>query len=211
MHIPVDKAALPFVAISSALVLAASFFGFQRCALFFLILTLCVLAFFRDPERKIPVSPNVVVSPADGKVVEIVTNDRFDLAPEQPFTRISIFLSVFNVHINRAPFAGIVTGYAYHPGKFMMAFHPKASLANEQSHLLITGPDGTRIGLKQIAGWVARRIVTRTQVGESLTRGQRFGLIRFGSRVDIFLPPNAELNVKLGAKVTGAQTILARF
>ena len=208
---PFDKEALPYVITFTILVLMASFVGLQRTALVLLLIGLCIAAFFRDPQRAIPSSPNIIVSPADGKVVEIAEHEHFSLAPNQEFTRISIFLSVLNVHINRSPIAGKLTGYGYHPGKFMMAFHPKASLDNEQSHLLITADDGTLIGVKQIAGWIARRIVTRVKVGDTLARGQRFGLIRFGSRVDIFLPPSAQLRVKVGDTVTGARDILAQL
>ncbi len=176
------------------------------------LLVLAVMAFFRDPKRQLPLATPVILSPAEGKVLEIVPNEVFPMAPAGiNFTRISIFLSVFNVHINRAPVTGQLKQLTYHPGKFMMAFHPKASLDNEQSHLLFSTPEGTLVGVKQIAGWVARRVVTRIRPGDAVQAGQSIGLIRFGSRVDVFIPANAKICVKPGDKVTDTESILAHL
>ncbi|PIQ96366.1 MAG: phosphatidylserine decarboxylase family protein [Nitrospinae bacterium CG11_big_fil_rev_8_21_14_0_20_56_8] len=169
------------------------------------LLFLFVLNFFRDPERQIPVGPNVIVSPADGKVVEIVRET--DPLIGQPRTRVSIFLNVFNVHVNRVPVGGTITRIKYNPGKFLNAASHKASLDNEQNAVLIK--NGTiEILVKQIAGLIARRIVCWAREGDQYTLGQRFGLIRFGSRVDIFLPEDAQLSIGIGDKVRGGSSIL---
>jgi phosphatidylserine decarboxylase len=171
-------------------------------ALLFLGLAIFVAFFFRDPNRIVPLEAGVIVSPADGKVVGISSQ-------ADGTTRLSIFLSVFNVHINRAPIAGQVKAVQYKRGKFKVAFDDSASLENEQN--LITLADGSmEISFSQIAGILARRIVCWCKPGEQLERGQRIGLIKFGSRVDVFLPPNVSLAVKLGDKVRGASSILGR-
>lgn len=161
--------------------------------------------FFRDPERSIPTDVNVVVSPADGKIVEIVTEK--DPILGKTFKRISIFLSVFNVHINRSPIGGRVEKIQYNPGKFLAAFNHKASLDNEQNTLLINNGK-VQVLVKQIAGLIARRLVCWVRVDEELQLGQRFGLIRFGSRVDIFLPENTDIRVKLGDRVQGGNSVI---
>lgn len=172
----------------------------------FVALGLFVLYFFRDPERQIPSEPDAVVSPADGRVVEIVDEP----SGSRPGKRISIFLSVFNVHVNRAPVGGQVCRLDYHPGKFMGAWKEKASTANEQNVITIATPAG-EISCKQIAGWVARRILCWTQVGDEVRIGQRIGMIRFGSRVDLWLPADAEILVQRGQNVAGGATQIARW
>lgn len=190
-----------------ALITALLFaFGFRTPGYFVLVLTLFVLFFFRDPERTIPLGDNLVVSPADGKV--IVVKDVFE--PDylkQEVKQISIFLSVFNVHINRVPLSGTVETVRYNPGKFLVASMDKASLDNEQTAMVIsTGKD--RILVKQIAGLIARRIVCYAKEGDFVKTGERYGLIRFGSRVDIFLPKDIELMVKVGDRIKGARDII---
>ncbi|MGC1105640.1 MAG: phosphatidylserine decarboxylase family protein [Candidatus Acidiferrales bacterium] len=172
----------------------------------FIALGLFVLYFFRDPERQIPSEPGAVVSPADGRVVELV-DEPFD---NRPGKRISIFLSIFNVHVNRAPVAGRICRMDYHPGKFMGAWRDKASEANEQNVITIAAPAG-EITFKQIAGWVARRILCWTRIGDEVKIGQRIGMIRFGSRVDVWLPADAEILVRLGQHVAGGATQIARW
>ncbi|HEV2422216.1 MAG TPA: phosphatidylserine decarboxylase family protein [Candidatus Acidoferrales bacterium] len=172
----------------------------------FVALGLFVFYFFRDPERQIPSEPDAVVSPADGRVVEIVDEP----SGSRPGKRISIFLSVFNVHVNRAPVGGQVCRLDYHPGKFMGAWKEKASTANEQNVITIATPAG-EISCKQIAGWVARRILCWTQVGDEVRIGQRIGMIRFGSRVDLWLPADAEILVQRGQNVAGGATQIARW
>jgi phosphatidylserine decarboxylase len=171
-----------------------------------LVLTLFVLFFFRDPERTVPEGKDAVVSPADGKVIVIKDIYEPDYL-KQDVKQISIFLSVFNVHVNRAPVGGNVEVVKYNPGKFHVASVDKASLDNEQTAMVIT--NGTRkVLVKQIAGLIARRIVCYAKPGDAIKPGERYGLIRFGSRVDIFLPKNAEIKVKLGDRVTGAKDVI---
>lgn len=185
-------------------------------------LSLGVLAFFRDPERVVPQEEKAIVSPADGLVSLIsVVPPPPELAGEDaagnpglgtgPVTRISIFMSVFDVHINRSPVAGQVTRMAYIPGKFLNADLDKASEENERQHLMVTRVDGVQIGFTQIAGLVARRIVPFVKQGDIVAVGQRIGLIRFGSRVDVYLPAGTGPEVILGQKVIAGETILARI
>lgn len=172
----------------------------------FLALGLFVVYFFRDPQRQIPSASDAVVSPADGRVMEIV-DERLG---ERAGKRISIFLSIFDVHVNRAPVAGRVSRVDYHAGKFMGAWKEKASTANEQNAITIATPAG-EIRMKQIAGWVARRILCWTRIGDEVRIGQRIGMIRFGSRTDIWLPAEAEILVSRGQHVAGGATQIARW
>ena len=185
-----------------------------------LLLSLGVFAFFRDPERVIPQGEDLIVSPADGLVSLIaqVPPPRELQAPDasgapglgaEPVTRISIFMSVFDVHINRAPVGGTVKRVIYIPGKFMNADLDKASDDNERQHILIERPDGRPVGFTQIAGLVARRIVPFVKPGDIIAAGQRVGLIRFGSRVDVYLPAGTDAKVLLGQTVIAGETVLA--
>jgi phosphatidylserine decarboxylase len=169
------------------------------------ILFAFVTYFFRDPERDIPTDANVVVSPADGKIAEIVTEK--DPIMGKTFKRISIFLSVFNVHINRAPIGGRVEKIQDNHGKFLAAFNHKASHENKQKTLLINNGK-VQVLVKQIVGLIARRLVCWVRVNDELKTGQRYGLIRFGSRVDVFLPESADIRVKLGDRVQGGSSII---
>ena len=171
---------------------------------FWLLAAFC-LYFFRDPERHVPAG-NLVVSPADGKVVD-VRESEFD---GRRVWKISIFLSVFDVHVNRAPLAGTIRNVRYQPGRFLMAFRPEASVENEQNTVTIEG-DGLTVVFKQIAGTIARRIVFRKQLGDRVERGERVGLIKFGSRVDVFLPIETPPAVVVGDRVSGGSSILARL
>ena len=166
---------------------------------------LFVTWFFRDPERRIPNEPNVIVSPADGKITEIVTEN--EPINGKLCKRVTIFLSVFNVHVNRVPIGGTIEDIRYNPGKFLAAFNPKASMDNEQNLILINN-GRTHILVKQIAGLIARRIVCWPKKGDHYESGQRYGLIRFGSRVDILLPENTKLSVACGDKVSGGKSII---
>jgi phosphatidylserine decarboxylase len=180
-------------------------------------ITLWVAAFFRDPIRTTPKGDNLVVAPADGLVTmiasvppppELVGPDGL---PPEPCTRVSIFMSVFDVHINRAPIAGTVTKVVYIAGKFLNADLDKASEDNERNHFLIEGHDGTRIAFTQIAGLVARRIVPWSKAGDRVTAGQRVGLIRFGSRVDVYLPAGTSSQILLGQRAIAGETIIAKL
>jgi phosphatidylserine decarboxylase len=179
-----------------------------------------VLAFFRDPQRVTPQGDKFIVSPADGLVTliqkvppprELMLDDGSGAPglPNLPCTRVSIFMSVFDVHINRAPIGGTVRRVVYIPGKFLNADLDKASEENERQHILIERSDGAQIGFTQIAGLVARRIIPFVKPGDILACGQRVGLIRFGSRVDVYLPEGTEPRVLLGQKVIAGETVLA--
>ena len=176
-------------------------------------LTVWCYYFFRDPVRSVAQRPGLILSPADG-VVSLITKT---VPPadmqlgDKLLTRVSVFMNVFNCHVNRAPMAGSVVAICYHHGKFLNASLDKASEHNERNSITIESADKTRIGVTQIAGLVARRIVCFTNVGESLSVGERFGLIRFGSRLDIFLPEGVEPAVGLGQTAVAGETILARL
>lgn len=187
-----------------------------------LLLSAGVFAFFRDPERVVPQGDNLIVAPADGLVSLITVCEppaelRLDdgsgapSLPDGPVTRISIFMSVFDVHINRAPISGTVERLVYIPGKFMNADLDKASEENERQHFLIERQDGLKIGFTQIAGLVARRIVPFVKPGDIVASGQRVGLIRFGSRVDVYLPAGTSPKVLMGQKIVAGETILAEI
>ena len=171
------------------------------------VLTFFLLQFFRDPERRPEGGDDTIVSPADGTVLSIAD------APEAPAgarRRLSVFMSVFNCHVNRAPVTGRLGDYAYVQGRKEAAFSDKASAENEQNRITLVGASGS-ITFKQIAGALARRIVFYPRVGDELVRGQRIGLIRFGSRVDLFLPDGAETLVKAGDKLKAGRTAIARW
>ncbi|MFQ5716464.1 MAG: phosphatidylserine decarboxylase family protein [Nitrospinales bacterium] len=205
MRIPIAKEGYIFIV---PLGLLSVFFWAVSWPVFAAVGTLSflfVLYFFRDPERNVPAGENLIVSPADGKITEITTEK--DPFQEQTCTRVTIFLSVFNVHVNRAPIGGTIEKTRYNPGKFLAAFNPKASLDNEQNLLLFRQGE-TAILVKQIAGLIARRIVCWAKVNDDYSLGQRFGLIRFGSRVDILVPEDTRLAVKRGDHVKGASSII---
>jgi len=165
-----------------------------------------VLFFFRDPERTPPADPNSIVSPADGRVMEIVE----EMHGDQPGRRISVFLSIFDVHVNRSPVAGRITSIEYRSGKFYAAMRGRASAENEQNAFHVSTEHGPVV-FKQIAGWVARRILVWKAVGDSVTRGERVGMIRFGSRMDIWLPDRVEILVRPGQHVSAGSSIVARW
>ena len=165
--------------------------------------------FFRDPERAIPQGPRLVLSPADGRVVKLArAPDANPLGPGAQ--QVSIFLSVFDVHVNRAPIAGRVARVDYSRGEFLPAFDDKASLRNEQNSVLLER-EGARVAFKQIAGLIARRIVFRKRVGEMVEHGERVGMIKFGSRVDVFVAEGVGVRVKLGDRVTGGVSVIAEL
>ncbi|HEX5413495.1 MAG TPA: phosphatidylserine decarboxylase [Terriglobia bacterium] len=176
---------------------------FFLAAAFFLILALLVLNFFRDPERLVPSGPGVIVSPADGRVVEIRTEEHAGRARQ----RISIFMSPINVHVNRSPVAGSIEGVVYRKGSFRMASAPLASVENECNTFTVAGENGEII-VRQIAGVLARRIVFWKKIGDRVQRGERVGMIKFGSRVDVLLSPEVTLAVKVGDDVKAGSTII---
>ncbi len=205
MRIPIAKDGYIFIlplAVLTGIFWALSWFWVTGL---FVGLFLFVTWFFRDPERSVPEDPNAIVSPGDGKIVEIISEK--DPLLDEAYTRVSIFLNVFNVHVNRVPIAGKIQATRYNPGKFLNAASHKASLDNEQSAILLNNGHVT-ILVKQIAGLIARRIVCWAKEGDEYQRGQRFGLIRFGSRVDIFLPEGTDIKVAIGDIVNGGSSII---
>ncbi len=178
-------------------------------ALVFVLIMLFVLQFFRDPHRDIPDEAGVLVSPADGKV--IFAGQVEDPYLERPAFKISVFMNVFSVHSNRAPVSGIVKDVNYHPGLFVNAALDKASEKNERNAIVIEDESGRKIVSVQVAGLVARRILCYVKAGDQLEQGQRYGFIRFGSRVDLYLPLDFTMNVALGDNVSAGSTILGRF
>ena len=190
-----------------ALVAVAVLMGWMAGPLWSLpacLLALFFLWFFRDPERKIPDSAGAVVSPADGKVTDISSI----MTDGVPQTRVSIFLDVFNVHVNRSPVAGVIRDVRYQKGKYLNAMNPASAEHNEQNAVTVEG-DGQTIVFKQIAGLLARRIVFNKKVGDRVNRGERVGLIKFGSRVDVLLESSATMQIKVGDRVKGGASVLA--
>jgi phosphatidylserine decarboxylase len=172
-----------------------------------IVLTLFIAFFFRNPKRKIPRLQNVIVSPADGKIIFVGEAQEKRYIQEKAL-KISIFMSVFDVHINRSPVSGKVFKTVYNPGKFLVANAEKSSLLNEQNGLIMLTEDRSKILVVQIAGIVARRIVCYAKIGDNLKRGEIFGLIRFGSRVDLYLPLGVRPNVRVGQKVKGGESVI---
>jgi len=169
-------------------------------------LALFVFSFFRDPERVIPSEPGAVVSPGDGRVLVVTDEENAG----RPGKRISIFLAVWNVHVNRSPATGTITKLEYRPGKFLAAMRERASIENEQNVFTVSTDAGEMV-FKQIAGLIARRVISWKKAGDKVARGERIGLVRFGSRVDVWLPRDAEILVRLGQNVKGGSSVLARW
>jgi len=204
---PVANAGYPFIFASVFTTAVFALLGLITLALIGLTATFFICYFFRDPDRVVPNYTGSVVSPADGKVISagLVDNTRFF---EGSCIKISIFMSVFNVHVNRIPHEGRVTKVHYYPGKFFSANLDKASNENEHNAVFLETENGKNICTVQIAGLIARRIICRIQAGDIVTRGQRFGLICFGSRLDVYLPPEINLKVTVGDKVKAGTSVL---
>lgn len=176
----------------------------------FTLFALFSLYFFRNPKRVSPKTENGIISPADGKIIFIgEDNERY--FSNEPRKKISIFMSPFNVHVNRAPVSGTITNTHYQKGKFLAAFDKRASLENEQSSLEITTPQGKKLVFVQIAGWLARRIVSYPKPNDVLKTGEIFGVIRFGSRMDVYFPHNVELKIQMNQHVKAGETLLGEF
>ncbi len=207
---PVAKAGYPYIFASAFATAVFALLDVGLLAVLGLIATGFVCYFFRDPDRRVPTGAGLIVSPADGKVIKVESVDQtpfFDGA----CTRISVFMSVFNVHVNRVPHEGTIRQVNYHPGKFFSANLDKASTDNEHNALLLESPAGKQVGFVQIAGLVARRIICAVQPGDVLDRGARFGMICFGSRLDIYLPCETEIRVTVGDKVQAGSSILGKW
>jgi phosphatidylserine decarboxylase len=178
----------------------------RAAAVVLVFLALFVFSFFRDPERVIPGEAGAVVSPGDGRVVVVTDEENAG----KPGKRVSIFLAVWNVHVNRSPTAGTISNLEYRPGKFLAAMRERASVENEQNVFTLS-TDAGELVFKQIAGLIARRVVSWKKTGDKVSRGERVGLVRFGSRVDLWVPKEAEILVKLGDSVKGGSSVLARW
>ena len=215
MNVPIHREGYPFIALFAGVNLLA-FLIAAWLGILLLPLTIWCIAFFRDPERNTPMAPGLIISPADGKllpIVEAVPPPELGLG-ETPRVRLSIFMNVFNVHVNRNAISGTVTGLAYRPGKFFNASFDKASVYNERMAIRLRPEGGSPendLVVVQIAGLVARRIVCELTQGQAVTRGLRFGMIRFGSRLDVYLPPGARVVAAAGMKTVAGETILAEM
>lgn len=209
---PINKEGYPFIGIFAIVTLLAfaiwSVLGWIGVGL-----TIWCVLFFRDPERVSPTDENAVVSPADGVVClidEVMAPAELDMG-EVPLKRVCVFMNVFNCHVNRTPMAGTIDRIEYRPGKFLNASFDKASSENERNAYRLTTAKGVQIGFVQIAGLVARRIVWHVTEGQQMQAGERFGLIRFGSRVDVYMPLDADVAVELGQTMIAGETILGRL
>lgn len=207
-HPIIAREGWPFLAIALVVSIAATAY----CALWSIplwLITLFILQFFRDPPRQLPAQQNAIIAPADGRIV--VVGKAYDDYLKRDALKISVFMNVFNVHSNRSPVNGTVQQRWYHEGKFFNAALDKASLENERNALWLKTTDGHDVTCVQIAGLIARRILCYVDVGAALTKGERYGFIRFGSRVDVYLPLSAQPKVTLGEKVSAGSTILAEL
>ncbi len=209
MKIPVAGEGAPFIALPLLGAAAAAAASIWWAAALLGALAIFLVQFFRDPERRSDAPSSCALSPADGTILSVEDAPAGEAPPELS-RKIVVFMSVFNCHINRSPIAGTISRYSYTPGKKLAAFSPKASADNEQNRIELSG-GAQRIVFKQIAGALARRIVFRKKPGDYCARGERVGMIRFGSRVDVFLPPSVSVAVKPGDKVKAGLSVLARF
>lgn len=209
-RIPVALEGTPFILFAAFVTLICALLAREAATVAGLATTAFVLYFFRDPSRLIPEDETALVSPADGRVIlsEEVMDERYLGARVR---KVSIFMNIFDVHVNRAPFSGTVEQVIYTPGRFYSADSPRAGLENETCAVVLDAGGGLRLAFVQMAGLIARRIVCWAERGDLLTKGTRFGLIRFGSRVDLYLPLELRMEIKLGARVKAGETVLGRF
>ena len=206
----IAKEGYPLIFTVLILTLLAFLAGWMPLGVVLGVVGLAIAAFFRDPERQAPAGDDLVVSPADGKVVSIARVTGEPPLPDSA-TRVSIFLSPLDVHINRIPVEGKIANVTYQRGKFLAAYREEASRRNEQNALSILDSKGRTLGVVQIAGVLARRIICHAKPGDQLARGERFGLIMFGSRTDTYLPEGCQVEVTEGQRVKGGETVVARF
>ena len=210
LKMPIVGEAIPLLFLGLLLAAVSFFVGWKMTGGIIPLLTLGVALFFRNPERSIPQDEKAILSPADGKVVRIERSFSEKRFPEK-VVLLSIFLSLTNVHVNRLPVSGYIKEVTYRKGKFHFAFDSNAMAENERNFLVIATEGGREVGFAQVAGFIARRIRCFVKVGDKVSAGERFGLIRFGSRMDLFLPASVEILVREGEKVQGGETLLARF
>lgn len=204
---PIAKEGLPFLLPTALLTVVSGLMGWKLLTFLGILFTLFIAFFFRNPKRKIPYLENIIISPADGTIIHVGECEEHRFLKEKVL-KVSIFMSLFDVHLNRAPVAGRVLQRNYLPGRFLVANMEKSSLLNEQNAFILETEDRLKILLIQIAGFVARRIVCYTKAGDILRRGEIFGLIRFGSRVDLYLPTEVKPIVRIGQHVKGGESII---
>jgi phosphatidylserine decarboxylase len=204
-----DRAGWPFIVGALLLAIVVGWWLGRLWAIPIVVLAAFFVFFFRDPERTVPAGPNLVVSPADGRVM-LVGDPPFPGAPPGDWQLVSIFLSPMDVHVNRTPVGGRVTKVEYHPGRFLPAYRTEAGTHNEWTEVWFDDR-GTIVVCRQIVGILARRIVTRLTAGQPVERGQRFGVMKFGSRIDLFIPKSATLAVQAGDRVVGGESVVARL
>lgn len=208
-HPIIAREGWPFLAAAVVTSLLATLFGGWLWALPLWLISLFVLQFFRDPARQAPQGDKLVIAPADGRIVAVERTQ--DIYLNREALKVSVFMNVFNVHSNRSPIAGTVTGVQYFPGKFVNADLDKASHENERNAVTLKTADGQELSFVQVAGLIARRILCYVKAGDALHPGQRYGFIRFGSRVDVYLPLDAGVRVSLGDRVRAGETVLAEL
>ena len=201
---------LAFVMALGVATLVVDLIGYWWVGLFLLVLTLAVASFFRDPEREVPLGDHVV-SPADGRVVAIDREVHAETVAGEPFQRVAIFMSPANVHVNRVPASGEVISVTHTPGRFLAAYDERSSNENERNEVVLRDLGGRLLVLVQVAGLLARRIVCNLRPGQRVEQGQRFGLIMFGSRVDVYVAPSARVLVRVGDRVRAGSAILAEY
>ncbi len=206
--LPVAREGIPFILSSLVLTLIFLFFKFQYPGYLFTLLTIFIIWFFRDPERKKEAEENEILSPADGTVIDVWNLDNDQNPLGEGCIKISIFMSIFNVHVNRAPVSGEILAIDYNPGKFFSANLDKASEENENNRITLKTESGRKIVFVQIAGLIARRIVCWVNIHDYVKTGQRVGMIRFGSRLDVYLPAGSKVQVRSGEKVKAGETTL---
>jgi len=203
----IARGGYPFIILSLVTTVFIAFFGIGWLTILFTFITFFITWFFRNPERYFQEEEKVLISPADGRIIKI-EDVEVNGTISGKFKKISIFMNIFNVHVNRAPYAGEIEAINYHEGKFFSANLDKASLDNERNEIMIRTEDGRSLWMVQIAGLIARRIICWVNVGNIVKKGERIGLIRFGSRVDVYLPLDSRISVKLRDKVKAGETVL---
>ena len=209
-HIPIAREGVPYLLAAVFTTLVTAILGWATITVVFLILTLLMGHFFRDPERIVSAGPQDVLAPAEGKIISIerVEENRFI---KRPCIRISTFMSVFNVHVNRVPFSGEVQDVLFEKGRFFPAGQNRALKENEKAWVWIKTDSDTDVVMTQVAGLIARRIVCWPTAGDRVIRGERFGMIRFGSRMDVYVPEDSEITTEVGRNVYGGETVICRL
>lgn len=207
-RLPLAREGFPFIFIGIGVTVIFAFLGWTTLTIITSVITIFVIYFFRDPERHHLEEKNAVLTPADGRILEVKHVDEKESPLGQPSIKVSIFMNVFNVHVNRIPIKGTIKKISYHPGKFLSADLDKASEQNENNRVTLETADGREILVIQIAGLVARRIACWIDKGDTVKTGQRFGLIRFGSRLEVFLPADSKIIAQVGRKVKAGETVI---